>query len=97
MCRAGPDLRVPQRGDKLSQSRITAKASVDELKAAVAAAAAQVDRTRSRLADRTIVAPFAGTPGFHSVDAGARVTKDTALTRLDDLDVVPGRRPTSRY
>jgi len=74
-----------KRGDKLSQSRITARASVDELQATASAAAAQVDRARSRLADRTILAPFAGTPGFHAVDAGARVTKDTVLTRLDDL------------
>ncbi len=77
-----------KRGDKLSQSRITARASVDELQATMSAAAAQVDRARSRLADRTIVAPFAGTPGFHAVDAGARVTKDTVLTRLDDLSSV---------
>lgn len=77
-----------KRGDKLSQSRITARASVDELRAAVSAASAQVDRTRSRLADRTILAPFGGTPGFHTVDAGARVTKDTVLTRLDDLSSV---------
>lgn len=77
-----------KRGNKLSQSRITAKASVDELKAVMAAASAQVDRARSRLADRTIVAPFSGTPGFHAVDAGARVTKDTVLTRLDDLSSV---------
>lgn len=77
-----------KRGDKLSQSRITARASLDELQAAMSAAAAQVDRTRARLADRTILAPFAGTPGFHAVDAGARVTKDTVLTRLDDLSSV---------
>lgn len=77
-----------KRGNKLSQSRITARSSVDELQAAVSAATAQVDRTRSRLADRTIRAPFGGTPGFHTVDAGARVTKDTVLTRLDDLSSV---------
>ena len=77
-----------KRGDKLSQSRITAKSSVEELQAAMSAAAAQVDRTKARLADRTIQAPFGGTPGFHAVDAGARVTKDTVLTRLDDLSSV---------
>ncbi len=77
-----------KRGDKLSQSRITARASVDELQAAMSAAAAQVDRARSKLADRTILAPFAGTPGFHAVDAGARVTRDTVLTRFDDLSSV---------
>ena len=76
------------RGKKLSQSRITARASLDQLQAAMSAAAAQVDRARARLADRTILAPFAGTPGFHAVDAGARVTKDTVLTRLDDLSSV---------
>ncbi len=76
------------RGNKLSQSRITARASLDQLQAAMSAAAAQVDRARARLADRTILAPFAGTPGFHAVDAGARVTKDTVLTRLDDLSSV---------
>ena len=77
-----------ERGNKLSQSRITARASLDQLQAAMSAAAAQVDRARARLADRTILAPFAGTPGFHAVDAGARVTKDTVLTRLDDLSSV---------
>lgn len=77
-----------KRGEQLSQSRITAKSSVEELQAAMSAAAAQVDRTKARLADRTILAPFGGTPGFHAVDAGARVTKDTVLTRLDDLSSV---------
>lgn len=77
-----------ERGNKLSQSRITARASLDQLQAAMSAAAAQVDRARARLSDRTILAPFDGTPGFHAVDAGARVTKDTVLTRLDDLSSV---------
>ncbi len=77
-----------KRADKLSRSRITARASVDELQALKSAAAAQADRARSKLADRTILAPFAGTPGFHAVDAGARVTRDTVLTRLDDLSSV---------
>ena len=77
-----------ERGRTLSQSRVMAAATLEELEAARTAAQAQVSRAERRLADRTIRAPFAGKPGFHNVDTGAQVDADTVLTSLNDLSSV---------
>lgn len=73
------------RGRTLKQSRVVATATLEDLEAARAAAQAQVDRATQRLADRTIRAPFAGTPSIRRVDLGAQVSSDTVLTRLENL------------
>jgi membrane fusion protein, multidrug efflux system len=77
-----------ERGKSLRQSRVMAAATLEELEAARTAAQAQVSRAERRLADRTVRAPFAGTPGFHTVDTGAQVDADTVLTNLNDLSAV---------
>jgi membrane fusion protein (multidrug efflux system) len=74
-----------KRGRTLKQSRVMATATLEDLEAARAAAQAQVDRAAQRLADRTIRAPFAGTPSIRRVDLGAQVGSDTVLTRLENL------------
>lgn len=73
------------RGRTLKQSRVVATATLEDLEAARAAAQAQLDRATQRLADRTIRAPFAGTPSIRRVDLGAQVSSDTVLTRLENL------------
>jgi membrane fusion protein (multidrug efflux system) len=73
------------RGKTLKQSRVMATATLEDLEATRAAAQAQVDRAVARLADRTVRAPFAGTPSIRRVDLGAQVSSDTVLTRLENL------------
>jgi membrane fusion protein (multidrug efflux system) len=77
-----------ERGQSLSQSRVMAAASLEELQSARTSAQAQVDRAERRLADRTIRAPFDGTPGFNAVDMGAQVETSTVLTGFNDLSSV---------
>jgi membrane fusion protein (multidrug efflux system) len=77
-----------ERGQSLRQSRVMAAASLEELEAARASAQAQVERAERRLADRTIRAPFDGTPGFSAVDMGAQVENSTELTGFNDLSSV---------
>lgn len=77
-----------KRGLSLKQSRVVAAATLEDLESAKAVAEAQLARAERRLADRTVRAPFAGTPGFHNIDAGAQVDSDTVLARLDDLSSV---------
>ncbi len=77
-----------ERGQSLRQSRVMAAASLEELEAARASAQAQVERAERRLADRTIRAPFDGTPGFNAVDMGAQVENSTVLASFNDLSSV---------
>ena len=77
-----------KRGQTLRNSRVMASATLEDLQATRDAARAQVDRATRRLADRTIRAPFAGTPGIRQVDIGAQVTSSTVLARLEDLSTV---------
>ena len=63
-------------------------APVDKLVAAPGGAEAELGRARRGLADRAVLAPFAGTVGLKRVDIGARVTSTTVLTTLDDLGQV---------
>ncbi|WP_226581721.1 efflux RND transporter periplasmic adaptor subunit [Acuticoccus sediminis] len=64
------------------------QATLDSLKAEVAAAEAAVQRARHNLQDRTISAPFSGVLGMRAVDLGARVETSMVLTTLDDLSEV---------
>ncbi|HAR52214.1 efflux RND transporter periplasmic adaptor subunit [Roseovarius nubinhibens] len=80
--------RVLTRLTQLRQSNAVSEAAREEAVARLAEARAQVDRAEQRLAERTILAPFAGTLGLAEVDQGARVSAGTFITRLDDLSEV---------
>jgi membrane fusion protein (multidrug efflux system) len=77
-----------ERGARLQLSNSIARATIEQITAAKAAADAAVDRARRRLADRVIRAPFAGVVGLSDVDVGARIDDDTVVTTLDDLNEV---------
>jgi len=77
-----------ERARTLRTSNIMAKATVDQLVAAEAAAQATLAKAERRLADRTITAPFDGVVGINRVDAGARITDSTIITTLDDISSV---------
>ncbi len=76
------------RARQLVANRTVAQARVEELEAAFLAGRARVAAAERRLADREVTAPFGGVVGLREVDAGARITDETVLTRLDDLSVV---------
>ncbi|MFO1091014.1 MAG: efflux RND transporter periplasmic adaptor subunit [Hyphomicrobiales bacterium] len=76
------------RAQTLGKDNISTRATIEQLQAAAAAAQAELDRARRRLADRVIRAPFAGITGLKQVDVGAQVDDKTVITRLDDVSEV---------
>ncbi|MDT8326117.1 MAG: efflux RND transporter periplasmic adaptor subunit [Roseovarius sp.] len=77
--------------ERIRQLRLTnavSQASQEEAIARLAEATAEVERTRRRLENRRITAPFAGIVGMTNYDVGARVSEGQVLTRLDDLTEV---------
>ena len=77
-----------ERARRLQQTKSVALATVEQVTAEKAAADAEVERARRRLADRIIRAPFDGVVGLTDTDLGARVDDKTVLTTLDDLSEV---------
>jgi membrane fusion protein (multidrug efflux system) len=77
-----------ERVSQLQRTNAAAMATLEQVTAAKAAADAEVDRARRRLADRVIRAPFAGVVGLTDIDLGARVDNETVLTTLDDISEV---------
>lgn len=57
---------------------------IDEAESGVELAEIALRQAREELADREVLAPFAGVVGIAAVEPGDRVTPDTALTTLDD-------------
>ncbi|MGK9166581.1 efflux RND transporter periplasmic adaptor subunit [Inquilinus limosus] len=77
-----------ERGEALSRSRNMPQAQLDTLRADVEVKTAAVAAQKARLAERVIVAPFAGTLGIRQVSPGALVSPGTAIVTLDDLSRV---------
>jgi len=69
----------------LSRTNAVSQAALEDAIARLAEAQADMERTRRRLEDRAITAPFAGVVGLTNYDVGARVSDGQVLTRLDDL------------
>jgi len=72
----------------LVERRSAAPTDLDAQTNAVKQAEADLEVARVNLADRRIVAPFAGKLGIRRVSRGALVTRDTEIVTLDDLDVI---------
>ncbi|MGO9132699.1 MAG: efflux RND transporter periplasmic adaptor subunit [Methylovirgula sp.] len=73
---------------QLTQSGNTTKANVDAAEAARDTAAASVSRVRALIAQKKIVAPFAGRLGIRRVDLGQYVAPGTILTTLQALNPI---------
>ena len=63
-----------------------AQSTLESAVAARDSAAATVDRTRAVIAQKTIVAPFAGRLGISKVDVGQYVAVGTSMVTLQQLD-----------
>ncbi len=72
----------------LQKERLTTEAQLDQQKAAVEAASAQLLGVQSRLQDRLILAPFAGVVGLRDISVGALVRPGDVITTLDDISVM---------
>lgn len=77
-----------ERAQILRSNNTVSEVTLNQLVADQAAAQADVDRARRRLADRSVRAPFSGIVGLNHVDLGARVDDNTVLTTLDDRSEV---------
>ena len=77
-----------ERLENLLTQRTVPVSQVDEARARYNAAEARYQSVLARLADRLIRAPFSGVLGFREVSAGTLVTPGTAITTLDDVEVI---------
>ena len=77
-----------QRQLDLAKTLSTAKSSVDQAQATRDSAAAAVQRSRALIAQKSLVAPFAGRIGLRVIDAGQYVSPGTAITTLQQLDPI---------
>ncbi len=77
-----------KRSEELYRTQALSEAQRDQLQATLLANEARVAAARARLADRTIVAPFAGRVGLRNVSVGSLVNPGQVITTLDDLSVV---------
>jgi len=68
----------------LEKKRVASRATLDERRAALTGAQAQITALQSRIEDRVIRAPFAGTVGFRQVSPGALVRPGDIITTLTD-------------
>ncbi len=76
--------RLLERYTRADGTGAFAPTTVDEARRDVELAELELAQAQVALADRTLRAPFAGYTGLTDVEAGARVTEDTAVTTLDD-------------
>lgn len=80
--------RQYQRINSLVNAKLSTESLLDERRAAFEAAKAKLSGTRSRLADRLILAPFDGVVGLRQISVGQLVTPGDSITTLDDDSVM---------
>jgi membrane fusion protein (multidrug efflux system) len=76
------------RSESLYTRRLLSAADLDELRGRLGVAQARLEAAQSRLDKRSIRAPFRGVVGLRNVSPGDYVDSDTALTTLDQRDVM---------
>ncbi|SMF77242.1 membrane fusion protein, multidrug efflux system [Tistlia consotensis] len=73
------------RSSKLQQQQFSTAAQLDERRAALQQAEADLEIARARLQDRTILAPFDGVMGLRNVSVGTLVQPGDPIATLSDL------------
>jgi membrane fusion protein (multidrug efflux system) len=76
------------RAKKLESQKFTSTAQMEERRAALRQAEAEVAAIQARLADRVIRAPFAGTVGLRNISLGTLVKPGDVIATLHDLSVM---------
>ena len=85
---AGEAQRQYDRQRQLAADKLIPASQVDTQRAARDAARAAVQQASARVADRVIVAPFAGVLGLREVSPGQLLQPGTAITTLDAIDTM---------
>jgi membrane fusion protein (multidrug efflux system) len=75
-----------RRAEELRSSQLVPESEFERLRARRDADKAALDAAESRLARRTVRAPFAGRVGLRRVSVGSTVSPSTVITTLDDTD-----------
>ena len=76
--------RLLARYDEIAGSGAVPESLIDTSRTAVTTAEIALDQARATLADRVLLAPFAGVTGLAEIEPGDRVSTDTVVTTLDD-------------
>ena len=77
-----------ERVSQLEQKRVATTAQLEERRAAMQEAEAEIEAIQARIADRMIRAPFRGLVGLRDISVGALVAPGDPITTLDDLSVI---------
>ncbi|WP_119165336.1 efflux RND transporter periplasmic adaptor subunit [Algihabitans albus] len=77
-----------QRAQELESRQFAATAQLDERRAALLEAEADIQAIEARIANRVILAPFGGVVGIRDISPGALVEPGDLITTLDDLSVI---------
>lgn len=80
--------RQYQRNRQLAADRLIPQSQFDAQRAVRDTAMAQVQQAMARVADRVIVAPFAGVLGLREVSPGQLLQPGSPITTLDALDIM---------
>ena len=77
-----------ERSLQLEQRKFAATAQLDQRRAALREAEAEIQAIQSRIDDRTVRAPFDGVVGLRNISVGALVEPGDMITTLDDIRVI---------
>ena len=72
------------RARRLRQANVLARANVRDAEIVVQRSKLELRQAEEALADRTLVAPFAGIVGIPKIEVGDRVTTESEIVTLDD-------------
>jgi membrane fusion protein (multidrug efflux system) len=77
-----------RRAQQLFKTKAVSESELDQRLTRRDADRAVLDAAKSRLADTTVRAPFAGLAGLRNVSLGSYVTPETVITTLDDTETI---------
>lgn len=80
--------REVRRLEGLVKTMAAARNELDQRRTALRQAQHRIEELEARIADRRLVAPFAGVLGLRLVSPGALLTPGTPITTLDDIDIL---------
>lgn len=80
--------REVRRLEGLVKTMAAARNELDQRRTALRLAQHRIEELEARIADRRLVAPFAGVLGLRLVSPGALLTPGTPITTLDDIDIL---------
>ncbi|HPG00612.1 MAG TPA: efflux RND transporter periplasmic adaptor subunit [Kiritimatiellia bacterium] len=80
--------RELKRVEALREKQMVSEQELDTRRSAAQAAEARLAAAQAQLQDREVRAPFAGLLGLRRISPGAFVNSGTAITTLDDLEMI---------